>query len=313
MNDVGKEIDDMLSSFASGPQEPAASQEPQEPQTPQEPQEPQTPQEPTEPKEPVEPKEPTEPKEPAEPQKPQEPVEPQEPQEPAEPQEPEEPETPEQKLERLEAQNKKLMEFIGRSPTETPKPEIKPDEKPDVPEPKPEAPQEIKVEDVDFLKGMSQEEVEKLIESPEALNKLLNQVRRASIESAIPLAQERTMLNVPQVTAAYVKRYNTMKALVDDFYKENEDLKVVQRAVGQVANEVHSEHPDWTIQQVFKEAATKTREALGMPAPTTKPRAQVTIKGQGDPAFAQPRSSRRGGPQKKLTGMAKEIDDLLAD
>ena len=168
------------------------------------------------------------------------------------------------------------------------------------------------------MEGKTQEEIEQLVENPTELNKLLNRVRMASIQEAIPLAQERSLLSIPEVVTTHIRRYNVMKGLVDDFYKANPDLMVAQRAVGIFANEVHSEHTDWKVDKVFGEAAVRTRKALGMPEPPPKPPAEpgrtvVTPTGTpSNPAFANPQGSRQRGPAgQKLTGMAKEIDDLM--
>jgi len=237
------------------------------------------------------------------------------------------PETPPTELELLRQQNKLLLERIekisgGEPVTAAPVPpatEPKPGE-PTPAEPKPAVTPstEIKVDEINFLEGRTQEDIERIIEDPAELNRVLNQVYLKAVEQAIPLAQERSLLAIPQVVVAQLQRYNTMKGLVDDFYKENEDLRVVQRTVGMIANEVHSEHTDWTAKQVFDEAAKRTRKALGLPEPPPKPasdpsRPVVTPQGAPpDPAFANPTGSRRRGPARaKLTGMAKEIDDLM--
>ena len=221
----------------------------------------------------------------------------------------EEEETIEQIRERLQ----KTIDFYeGRSvapPVAQPAPT--PDSAP-VSEPQIQ-PQEIKLDPVAFV---SKEDVADLSDDPEKLatilNTMLNKVRLDAIQQAIPLAQERTMLSVPQITAQYIKRHNAMKTLVDDFYGKNPDLKVVQRSVGMIANEVHAEHPDWQVQQVFDEAATRTRSALGLKAPVAGAKPAQGTKPAANPAFANPSQSRARGAQKKLTGIAKEIDDLIS-
>lgn len=331
---VKQDVADMLDSFLQTPAEPAPEPEPAPAPAPEPSPEPK-PEPAPEPKPEPKPGEP-EPKpepEPAPEPKPGEPepapdpriAEPEPEPEPAEPK----PETAEEKATRLEAQNKKLMEWNERILAGEPAPVVEP--KPAEPAPAPAAEPapaptpvvapsaEIKIDEINFLEGKSQEEIERIVENPVELNKVLNQVYLKAIERSIPLAQERSLLSIPQVVTAHIQRYNTMKGLVDDFYKENADLKVAQRAVGMLANEVHSEHTDWTTKQVFDEAAIRTRKALGMPEPPPKPpgepgRQVVTPAGEPvlDPAFANPTGSRQRGPAgQKLTGIAKEIDDLM--
>jgi len=231
-------------------------------------------------------------------------------------------ETADQRAVRLEAQNTALLERIETlSGAPAPAaPAAAPAPVPGTPpvQPVPAAPStEIVVEDVDFLQGRTPDD---LVDNPAEFNKMLNAVYRKGIEAGVPLAMERSLLAVPQVVVSQIQRSNVMKGLVDDFYKANEDLKSVQRTVGMVANEIYSEHPDWTVKQVFDEAAPRTRKVLGIsgkpvaaPAAPVAPVPGVVVTPKpGDPAFANVSGSRQRGPAApKLTGMAKEIDELM--
>jgi len=227
----------------------------------------------------------------------------------------EEPELEEETAEQLRERLQKTIDFYegrgGQVPAPTPTTDSKPAAEP---EPTPQLqPKEITLEPVTFVRP---EDVADMSDDPEKLatflNVMMNKVRLDAVQQAIPLAQERTMLSVPQVTAQYIKRHNAMKALVDDFYDKNKDLKVVQRSVGMIANEVHAENPDWTVQKVFDEAATRTRAALGLKTPVAGAKPDQGTKPADNPAFANPSQSRARGAQKKLSGMAKEIDDLIS-
>jgi len=308
---VKQDVEDMLSSFLEEPAEPEPTPEP----TP-------TPEPEPEPTPTPEPEPEPTPVPTPEPEPEPEP-------EPTPTPEPEPTPVEPTEVELLQRQNKLLLERIERISGGEPVPAAEPKPVEPVPgEPAPPAPPAepappvppaaIKVDEINFLEGRSQEDIERIVENPAELNKVLNQVYMKAIERSIPLAQERSLLAIPQVVVAQLQRYNTMKGLVDDFYKENSDLKIVQRSVGMIANEVHSEHTDWTTKQVFDEAAVRTRKALGLAEPPPKPagdpsRTVVTPVGTPpDPAFANPTGSRQRGPAgAKLTGMAKEIDDLM--
>jgi len=310
MPEVKDDVKDMLDSFLQKPAESAPEPEPTSaPESAPEPA--------------PEPESTPEPK--PEPEPAPEPKPEPEPEPESKPAEPEpEPSVAPTELELLQRQNQLLLERIerisgGESVQPATAPEVRPDEKPDVaPVAAPVAPAPIKIDEINFLEGKSQEEIERIVENPAELNKVFNQIYLKAIERAIPLAQERSLLAIPQVVVSHIQRYNTMKGLVDDFYKANPDLKVVQRSVGMIANEVHSEHTDWDTGKVFAEAAVRTRKALGLPEPPPKPAGEpkpVTAGGGapvGNPAFANPSGSRQRGPAgKKLTGMAAEIEDLM--
>jgi len=220
--------------------------------------------------------------------------------------------------ERLREQNRLLIERLekvsGPAPVEPAAPTAAPVPEPALPTPAPARAPTLTVEEVDFLVG---EDPEKLAEDPVAFNRLLNKIYAKAVEQAIPLAAERTMLNIPSLVVQHVRQQSAMNKLVDDFYSTNSDLVPVKRSVGLISNEVHAENPDWTVEKVFTEAATRTRTLLGMPQPAIKndPTPPVVAPGApvapGSPAFAEPAGSRPSGPQRKLTGMAKEIDDIL--
>ena len=236
---------------------------------------------------------------------------------PAEP--PVEPPAPPDEMELLRNQNRLLIERLekvsGPAPIEPAAPTSAPVPEPTLPAPAPIRAPTLMVEEIDFLAG---EDPEKLAEDPVAFNRLLNKIYAKAVEQAIPLAAERTMLNVPSLVVQHVRQQSAMNKLVDDFYKTNTDLVPVKRSVGLISNEVHAENPDWTVEKVFTEAATRTRTLLGMPqrAIVSDPTPPVVAPGisvaPGSPAFANPAGSRPSGPQRKLTGMAKEIDDVLS-
>ena len=294
MGDLSKEVEDMLGSFLDAGHEPSPEPTPAPEPAP----------------EPVPEPEPESKPEPA----PEPAPEPQ-PEPKPEPGPEPEPEPEEETIEQVRERLQKTIEFYESRgmvpPVAEPAPQPKPASEPE-PQSQPQ-PQPITVAPLSFV---SKEAIEEAMEDPDKLTQLfnaaLNQAYSKAIEQAIPLAQERTMLSVPQVTAQYIKRHNAMKALVDDFYGKNPDLKVVQRSVGMIANEVHSEHPDWQVQQVFDEAATRTRNALGLKAPVQGAKPAQGVKPTDNPAFANPSQSRARGGQKKLTGIAKEIDDLIS-
>ena len=235
---------------------------------------------------------------------------------PAEP--PAEPPAPPDEMEVLRNQNRLLIERLekvsGPAPIEPVAPTTAPVPEPALPAPTSVRAPTLTVEEVDFLAG---EDPEKLAEDPVAFNRLLNKIYAKAVEQAIPLAAERTMINIPSLVVQHVRQQAAMNKLVDDFYTTNKDLVPVKRSVGLISNEVHAENPDWTVEKVFTEAATRTRTLLGMPQPAIKndPTPPVVTPGApaapGSPAFANPAGSRPSGPQRKLTGMAKEIDDIL--
>jgi hypothetical protein len=149
--------------------------------------------------------------------------------------------------------------------------------------------------------------VDELLEDPAKLNLVLARVAQAAQDQAVNLASQQTLRSIPELVIGYITRHTAMNRLVDEFYKENTDLASVKQTVAAVANTVHSENPDWTLEKVFGETADRTRKLLGL-----RKQAQAQVKPQTKkPAFAKNRGARREDPQ--IGGIQKEINDLLLE
>ena len=221
---------------------------------------------------------------------------------------PEEPEelTPEQELAQLKEQNTKLLarveelatpeEFRRQLEVEKPPEEKKPEEE----KPPEKAPEPPKVRN--FLEGLSQEDIEELMGDPKKLNDLLNRVANDASARNVDIVVEKIMLAIPKMVATHIVQQSKLTKLVDSFYEANEDLTNCKRTVAAFANNVHSEHPDWTVAKIFDEAGKRTREALGL-------RTKASRKAQS-PAFVKQRGAR-SDKEPKLSGLEGEIADLI--
>ena len=223
------------------------------------------------------------------------------------PEEPPVEETPEERTIRIEEQNRLLLERIeylstpehlrGKPPVEKP-PVTPPAVVPPVAPPVEEPPKPI--EPVDFIKGRTLEE---LVDKPEGLNALLNEVISQAGTRNVDVVVEKILRAIPTLVAGQIVQQNTINELVKEFYAANEDLLPAKRTMAVLTNEVHAEHPDWGVKEVFNEAGTRTRKALGLRERAVKPVKR-------SPAFAKQRGARRGGGE-EVTGTQKDIDDLI--
>jgi len=161
---------------------------------------------------------------------------------------------------------------------------------------------------VDIFEGMPYEDV---VSSPDKFRKV--------IMNAVNLAQQSAYTNIlralPVTVTQLVQQSVNSHKLVDEFFKENNDLVNVRQYVGTTINTIASEHPDWEVQKVFEEAATRTRKALGLQSKgkSPKPQAQGTppTKPKPKPAFAGVGSARHGKSGKKISNQQKQILDIL--
>ena len=164
----------------------------------------------------------------------------------------------------------------------------------------------VEAEVINFMKDVNMDEI---IDSPEALNKLLVGVYNKAIEAAETRAVEKVLRSIPQLVVNYASRHATMADLVRDFYNTNQDLVPVKRTVATVANEVAAEHPDWEVKAVFDEAAARTRKLLGI-----QKREVIKPAERGNsPAFVRKGGSRRaaGADSSSMNDLQKEIAETL--
>jgi len=212
-------------------------------------------------------------------------------------------ETQEELLERirlLTARVEELTVIPGENAPETAQPST-PKEEP-TPVPAPALPAET-LEQVDFLGDLS---IDDVLDTKDGLNKILNTVLARAVSFSTELSQkkvtENILLSVPSLVVGHIDRQTTVNKMVKDFYDVNKDLLSVRKTVGAVANTVHAEHPDWKLEEIFKEAGTRTRTLLGL-----KKQAEGTK--ELDPAFVKKSGAK--GPRKTGTTIQDEIGEIL--
>lgn len=152
-----------------------------------------------------------------------------------------------------------------------------------------------------FLEGL---DVDEILSSAENLNKLLVAVHDHALAQTRTLAAEQILQNLPEVISTYVVRHIATREKVADFYKENPDLVGVKRTLATVANEITAEKPELTLDQVFEEAATRTRTMLGL-----KKSAPVVESPNKKPSFVNSPRARIKVPE--LAGVAAEVSELF--
>jgi hypothetical protein len=239
---------------------------------------------------------------------------------PAEPP-PEEPPTEPSEMDQLRAQNEALLarveELSGTAAPPAEPPVAPPGESTPPAATQPAVvPEVIPEEIVPYVKA---EEFEEMMEDPTKFNEVLNNVAARSAQVGGQAAVEQVLRSIPELVVNYVSRHNAMQEMVTDFYSKNDDLVGARKTVASVANEIAAEHSDWDAAKIFDETAVRTRKVLGMKErvadPVTPPTPPVTPKAKGQsPALPpSPGGSGRGTVPEKLSGVAKEIDDLLID
>lgn len=195
----------------------------------------------------------------------------------------------EELVKQVEALSQQILQMKAQAPVTTPPS-------------KESAPQAQPTEAFDYLDGLDLDDV---TTDPKLFNNVLSKIE-SRIRGAIAEETTRsTLLAIPDVVQYQIKQQAALDELVREFYEGNQDLKPVKHTVAMVAQNIASEHPDWTVKQVFEESAVKTREILKLNIPggittTTEP-----LK----PAFAD-HAKAHSKTNVKLSELQKQLDEL---
>jgi len=174
----------------------------------------------------------------------------------------------------------------------------------DVPKETPKVePKKIEVEEVDFVGDL---DVEDILTDKGELNKILNEVRRSSMEIGARLGAEQALRSVPMIVRANVDHFTTMRQGVEKFYKNNPDLEEFKGAVGAVAEQLASENPDWGIDKLFDETEKAARKKLDLHRKVVRKDAGSGTK----PRFEKVPKTRKAASKPKLEGMQAEIEAM---
>ncbi len=156
-------------------------------------------------------------------------------------------------------------------------------------------PEETSENLVDYMKDISMDDLD-----IETLNNLLNRVA----QSAQKNAQENYSKQLPGIINGQIDNKLSSQEIVNQFYSANKDLKNVRNVVKACAAQISQEHEDWSIDQVLKDAALKTRESLGMPEYK-----EEDLPSSNKAAFAKGSSGVRTKTE-KISALQQELDEL---
>lgn len=148
------------------------------------------------------------------------------------------------------------------------------------------------------------ESVDDILDDPKKFNEFAMRIYSRAKEDA----RTEVLRSIPNVVIHQVQQQRVLNDAIEEFYKENEDLKPVRRTVGVVTNEVVSEHPDWALDKVLDEVAKKTRQVLGM-----KQRVESRIKKRvRKPALVKKKTTSSAKPASpNISELERDILDTI--
>ena len=185
-----------------------------------------------------------------------------------------------QTIQELQTRLEELTELNTPKPGEEPHPEQGPPQ----------------YEDQQFV--ASDDDLDKVLNSAEGLNKTLN--------SAVQTAIQHVYQGIPGVIKNNVAQQVQLQETVSNFYSENPELKKHRAFVGKVSERIMKDNPNWSMQQVLEETSKEARKRLKL-----KQKAEGKAKGK-NPGFAKGGKGGKGSAKAKLAGQEKEIADMLS-
>jgi len=156
---------------------------------------------------------------------------------------------------------------------------------------------------LEFLK--EDEDLDDVVSTPKMFNDVLSRVYAKASEDV----EKRILGSISPIVVNQIMRQAKLKDAIDEFFDDNEDLKVVRKTVGLMTREVMAEDPKASLETVFEKAAEKTRTMFGL----RKPAKTKAKNGKRRPALRKKtRSSKNRPVGDKRTSQQKEIDDLIS-
>jgi len=150
---------------------------------------------------------------------------------------------------------------------------------------------------ISFLDDYSDQQMQDALSNPammrEFMKKALSKVRRQAIDDAVGVAT---------VTA---NRNLELKSVIQDFYRQNNDLLPYKEMLGYTVNKVQADNPGWNVTDILKEASKRLRKELLISKRVTDVREKRT------PAFPSKQKGAGTVGTTKPTGQQREIVDMF--
>ncbi len=171
-------------------------------------------------------------------------------------------------------------------------------------------PEPVPVE-IDPSELLSQDEIDEFTVDP-------GKVLRTALQRVYQRAREDTLRDLPDVVGKATQRQTALNEARRDFWQKNTDLyqktqeePAVAQLVRLTANQVQSENPNLTLDQMFTETGKRVRKALNLHAEAEKIESKTVTKPPNQPG--KPKAKRRGGePEDNRTREQKQIDQMAA-
>jgi hypothetical protein len=156
---------------------------------------------------------------------------------------------------------------------------------------------------------VSEDDYEAVFEKREKLNEVLKRVQSDTIQGVFR--------SIPKIIASIIPQHIVMYNKTAEFYGNNSDLLAHKEKVGELIDKVSAENPGWDLDEILEFVGGKPsdpsdigalRKALGLKKKAEKKAEQTNVR---RPSFAKPSHPKVPGKEVKLTGIDKEISDMI--
>lgn len=157
---------------------------------------------------------------------------------------------------------------------------------------------------------VSDDEYEEVFEKREKLNEVLKKVQNDTLQGVFR--------SIPRIIATLIPHHITFYNKTAEFYKNNPDLYQHRKVVGELIDEAAAKNPSWNLDTLLEFVGGKAndvsdvgelRKKLGLKRQAIKAAEKDNVR---RPSFAKPSYSKRMEPDVKLTGLQKEINDVIS-
>ena len=153
---------------------------------------------------------------------------------------------------------------------------------------------------------VSEEDYDDVFEKREKLNEVLKRVQSDTLQGVFR--------SIPKIIASIIPQHVMLYTKTMEFYKANPDLVEHRAKVGELIDETSAKNPGWNLDKVLAhvggsgEDVGEVRRVLGLKKKAEKVAENSNIK---RPSFAKPSHVKKPGNEAKLTGIDKEIADMI--
>jgi hypothetical protein len=193
----------------------------------------------------------------------------------------------------------RLEESVGKKPEESVKKEEEPVKKEEEKKPEP-----LQFQEQDFIGDLDPEDI---IRDKKTLNLVLNSIYQKAVTDAKNIIGEGTLRAIPDIVKNNIDLYTTLKKASDSFYDTHKDLAPFKRVVAAVFEEMASQNPDKTTEQLMELVAPESRKRLGLQSQAVKKDKETPPR---LPSKGKSGGSDRGAVKPDTSGIVNELEAM---